>query len=151
MTDQLTKTGTPNMEKDNPTVSVHKIAKAFQKMHKGLVQYQLDALEKELLNMYPSEESEVMIFTDYDEEENSIGVGLYVSKAIQVKAAEKIDFDQLMLEFLKRMDISRMAQLYSCIGLMERKEGTDYELDLIPVHYSKNIDKHTINFRIFKK
>ena len=34
---------------------------------------------------------------------------------------------------------------------MEQKEGTKYEVDLIPAHYSKKIDKYSINFRVFKK
>ena len=150
MTDQLTKTGTPNMEKDNPTVNVHKIAKAFRQFYKGLEQYQLDALEKELLNMYPSEDSEVMIFTGYDEEDNSIGVSLFVTNAIQVEGKQKMDFNQLLLEYLIRMDIERMDQLDNCIRLMERKEGDSYEVDFIPVSYNKRIDKYNIHFRIIK-
>ena len=111
MISHLTRTATSTMEKDNVTVNVHKIAKAFQKFNMGLEPYQLDALEKELLNMYPSEDSEVMIFTDYDEEENSIGLGLYVSKAKQVEVSQKINFDLLMLEYLQRMDVSRNGSI----------------------------------------
>lgn len=151
MTDQLTKTAASDMEKNNSTVNVHNIAKAFQRFHKGLEQRQLHALEKELMNMYPSEDSEVMIFTGYDEKGNSIGVSLFVTKAIKVEEKQKMGFNQLMLEYLIRMDIERMDALNNCIRLMERKEGDQYEVDFIPVSYNKRIDKYSLHFRIIKK
>lgn len=138
------------MENNQTFISIHKLAKAFEKIYKGLNQFQLGELDKELIKMYPSDESEVLFMTGYDEETNSIGVSLYISSPSTETKIEKIDFDKLMFAYLVRADLTKMSQVFECLKLMERKSGEEYEVDFIPVHYTETIDKHSINFRIIK-
>ena len=49
-------------------VTIIKLAEAFQQMYKGLNKSQLVELEEELLKVYPSSRSSVLLSSDYDEE-----------------------------------------------------------------------------------
>ena len=138
------------MEKEKPLVSVHKLAKSFQKIYAGLNRDQLGELDNELLKMYPANQSEILLFSDYDEEENSVGISIYVTQPLAEENVQKKSFDKLMLEYLIRADISKLPQVFSCLAFMERKEGEDYEVDFIPVSYTKKIDKYNIHLRITK-
>lgn len=138
------------MEKEKPFVSVHQLAKIFKKIYAGLDTYQLGELDKELVKMYPSDESEILFTLGYSEDTNSVGVSIYVSKPLLAEKVEKMSFDKLMFEYLVRADISKLHQVFRCLEYMERKEGDAYEVDFIPVFYTKAIDKHDIHFRIIK-
>ena len=138
------------MEQNQAFVSVHKLTKIFEKIYAGLDTYQLGELDKELVKMYPSEESEVWFYSDYDEEGNSVGISIYITKPLSEEAAQPKSFDKLMSAYLMRADIAKLPKVSSCLGRMEKKVGEGYEVDFIPVHYTKKIDKYNIHFRIIK-
>lgn len=133
----------------NEIISIQKLAKSFEKIYHGLDKNQLEELDKETKKIYPSEESEVFLSTDYSEEENSVGVSIYVSKPLSQNNLPKINFDKLMLEYLLRTDIRKLPVLFECIERMEQKGKNQYKIDFIPVFYTKELDKHDIHFRIF--
>ena len=131
-------------------VSVHKLAKSFQKIYAGLNEQQLEALDKELMKIYPSEESEVLFGSDYGEGENSMGISIYVTQPLMEENLKKISFDKLVFEYLVRADVSKLNQVSECLSLMEIKADDHYEIDFIPVHYTKAINKYDIHLRITK-
>lgn len=139
------------MNKDKSLISIHKITKSFQKIYAGLNTQQLEELDKELMKMYPSENSEVLFCSDYGEEENSIGISIYVSAPKTNDNLQKISFDKLVFEYLIRADLSKLMQVSDCLKLMESKGTSQYEIDFVPVFYTKEIDKYDIHFRIVKK
>ena len=131
-------------------ISIHKLTKFFKKIYTGSNPEQLKELEKELMKMYPSEESEVLLSTDYSEDENSVGVSIYVSNPIPQVEATKMDFPALMFQYLSHADTRKLPSVFECLERME-KTGTDcYELDFIPVFYTDEINKYDIHFRIFR-
>lgn len=134
----------------NTQISIKKLALAFEKIYKGIQQYQLDELDKEIIKIYPSTESEVLLSADYEEEENSIGMSIYVSKP-QTENIEKKTFDKIMFEYLIHADIEKLVNFAECIELMERKQGTNYDIDFIPVFYTQEIGKYDLHIRITKK
>lgn len=138
------------MEEGKPLVSIHKIAKSFQKICAGLQKQQLEELDKELIKIYPSEDSEVLLQADYEEEENSIGLSIYVSHPLKNDDLEKLSFDQLVFEYLIRADISKLTQVSSCLNLMENQGDNNYDIDFVPVFYTKEIHRHDIHLRISK-
>lgn len=138
------------MNKEKKHISIHKIAQSFHKIYEGLNKEQLKELDKELLKMYPSEHSEVLFFPDYGEEENSMGLSIYVTHPQKDKAVKAINFSQLVLEYLIRADIAKLPQLSLCIELLERKGTNNYEVDFIPAFYNEDIDEYNIHFRITK-
>lgn len=138
------------MEQKQPFVSIHKLAKIFEKIYAGLDTYQIGELEKELLKMYPSEESEVLFSAGYTEDTNSVGISVYVSNPLTGDNLQKVNFDKLIFEYLIRADISKLPQVLGCLERMERKGGKSDEVDFIPVFYTKDINKHDIHFRIIK-
>ncbi len=136
------------MNTNQNTVSIHKLARSFEKIYKGLDKHQISEMDKELIKMYPSKESEVLLSTDYGEEENSMGVSIYVSKPLAKEKLEPISFDKLMFENLIRADISKLTNVSECIELMERKGSNTYEIDFIPVFYNEELKDYYIHFRI---
>lgn len=138
------------MDKEKKLVSVYQLAKAFEKMYKGLNKEQLRVFEEELLKMYPSEESKVLLFPDYEDGENSMGMSIYVTNPLAANAVKKMDFSKLMFEYLIKADITRFTALDSCINLMESRGGESYEVDLIPAAYDEDIEEYNIHFRITK-
>jgi len=138
------------MELKKVTVRISLIAKAFAKIYKTIDKQQIAEIETELLKIYPSPESEVLLSADYDDEENSVGVSIYVSKPLPSDMVQKMNFDKLMFEYLLYADISKLHDVFECLQLMERKGSEAYEIDFIPVFYTKEIDSYDINFRILK-
>ncbi len=138
------------MDTDRQIVNIKKTAKAFDKIYKGIEKHQLDELDKELVKIYPTDESEVLISTDYDEEENSVGVSIYVSKPQTSENEQIITFDKLMFEYLIYADIAKLTHVWECIKLMERKKGDKYDLDFIPVFYNDDLGDYYIHCRITK-
>lgn len=143
------------VEQNQPFVSVYRISEVFEKIYDGLDTYQLDELDKELMKIYPSEESKIWFYADYDEEDNTVGISIYITNPCPLSEEEEtispMDFDRLMITYLIRADIGNLPQLACCLGKMEEKQGEEYEIDFIPVHYTKKIDKYNIHFRITKK
>ena len=138
------------MDKDKSIVSIHKLTKAFEKIYAGLDEEQLMELDKELSKIYPSEDSEVLLASDYGEEENSVGISIYVSKPLVADQLQSISFDKLVLEYLLRADLSNLIQVSECLQLMESRGENHYDIDFIPVFYTKEIDKYDIHLRISK-
>ena len=138
------------MNTQQPVVSMKKIMDVFAKIHKGLNKEQLNELDKELLKIYPSEQSEVLVSTDYSEENNSVGVSIYVSEPKTNTTIQKLPFNQLMSELLQSTDIDKLKNIWKCLELMERTDRNDYEVDFIPVFYTKEINQFDIHFRIIK-
>ncbi|MCB1159080.1 MAG: hypothetical protein H7A25_20045 [Leptospiraceae bacterium] len=136
------------MENMNTIISLQKLAQIFTKVCRGFKSEQLSKLEEELLKLYPSEESEVLVSADYSEEKNSVGLSIYVSKPLSQENLSKLEWDRLMLEYLLRADVRKLPPVYECLERMERKTPEKYELDFIPVFYTEEIDKHDIHFRI---
>ena len=58
---------------------------------------------------------------------------------------EKLSFDQLVFEYLIRADISKLAQVASCLKLME---NNNYDIDFMPVFYTEEINKYDTHLRI---
>lgn len=87
-------------------ISIHRLTNFFKKIYLGLNQEQLKELEKELLKIYPSENSEVLFSTDYSEEDNSVGVSIYVSNPISQNDVTKLEFPILISQYLSRADIT---------------------------------------------
>ena len=139
------------MDTEKTIVNIKKLARAFDKIYKGIAQNQLDELNKELLKIHPTDDSEVLLFADYDEEENSMGLSIYVSNPDTDEELEALSFDKLMFEYLLLADITKLSNVWECIELMERSEGEDYDMDFIPVFYTKEIDKYDLHIRITKK
>lgn len=138
------------MEKTKDIVNIKKLELAFNKIYQGIEKYQSDELNKELVKMYPTDDSEVMLSAGYDEEENSMGIGIYVSKPKTDKEPDIIPFNQLMFEYLLRTDIEDLGNIMECIDLMERKSGNKYDVDFIPVFYNDELDNYYIHYRITK-
>lgn len=138
------------MNKEKKHISIHKLAQSFQKIYAGLDKTQLTALEEELLKMYPSEQSEVLFFPDYGEEENSMGLSIYVTHPKKEKVIEKVNFDQVIFKYLIRADVAKLPQLSFCIELLEQRGTDKYEVDFIPVFCNEAIDEYNIHFRITK-
>ena len=138
------------MSVDKNTVNIKKIATVFEKIHKGIVQFQLDELDKELIKIYPTNESEILLSADYSEDDNSVGISIYVSKPQTSENTENIPFDKIMFEYLIRCDIEKLTNFAECVELMERAKGDKYDIDFIPVFYTKEIDKYDLHLRITK-
>ncbi|MCP5501129.1 MAG: hypothetical protein H7A25_14575 [Leptospiraceae bacterium] len=138
------------MENTNKIISLQKLAQIFTKVYRGLNPEQLLKLEEELLKLYPSEESEVLVSADYSEEKNSVGLSIYVSKPFPQENIQKLEWDRLMLEYLLRADVRRLPVVYECLERMERKASEKYELDFIPVFYNDELGDYYIHIRIFK-
>lgn len=130
-------------------LSVWQIAQQFEKIYQGIDKTQVQVLEQELLKMYPSEKSQVWIFSDYGEDDNSIGLDIGISEALKNVDTPKT-FAQLMQNYLIYTDLQKLTGLAECIKLMERKAGEKYEVDLIPVFYHDELKNHHIHLRIIK-
>lgn len=138
------------MEESKPIISVHKIIQFFSKAATKLDEQQLKALDEELKKIYPTEKSEVSLTSSYSEEDNSIGISIFLSHPIQEEPVVALSFNQLMSEYLIRADIAKLPQVFDCINLLEKKEGQQYTVDFIPVFYTEAINKHDIHLRISK-
>lgn len=138
------------MEESKPIISVHKIIQFFSKAAIKLDEQQLKALDEELKKIYPTEKSEVSLTSSYSEEDNSIGISIFLSHPIQEEPVVTLSFNQLMSEYLIRADIAKLPQVFDCINLLEKKEGQQYTVDFIPVFYTEAINKHDIHLRISK-
>ncbi len=132
------------------TVSVQSLAQYFQKIYEGLPDEQRSVFDKEIRQMYPSPQSEVSVSSGYNEDDNSIGVSVYVSKPLREDEINPKNFGELMREYLHFSDTSRFVDIFECLQLMERQSGTDYEIDFIPVLYTQRLDSFYIHYRIKK-
>ncbi len=140
------------MNNNNKKVSISKLVKAFEKIYKGLNKMQITAFEtEELFKIVPSEETEVFMASDYDDEENSMGVSLYVSKPLANQNPESIRFDKIMFECLVKADTKKFSNIMQCINLMERKGTDNYSIDYIPVSYDKKLGDYYIQYTITKE
>ena len=137
-------------EENTKTVSIHKIAKQFEKIYNGLNQEQLEQMDEELLKIHPSEESDVFMSADYDEDENSIGISIFISNPLPQENLQKLSFDKLMFEYLIRADIKKLPTVLECLELMERKGSEQYEIHYMPVFYTEQLGDYDIHFRITK-
>lgn len=131
-------------------LNIKKLSKAFDKIYRGIDKQQLDELDKELIKIYPTDDSEVLLSTDYDEEENSVGVSIYISKPETDKNLQKISFGELMFQYLIYADLNKIDDVWECIELMERKQGDKYDVDFIPVFYNDDLGDFYIHLRITK-
>jgi len=131
-------------------LNIKNLALAFEKIFKGIEKLQLDELDKELIKIYPSNNSQVLLSTDYDDDENSVGLSIYVSNPTSENNLQKIEFDKLMFQYLIYADITKLNDIWECIQLMERKDGDKYDLDFIPVFYNDQLGDYYIHCRITK-
>lgn len=130
-------------------LSVWQLAKQFEKIYQGLDKTQVQVLEQELLKMYPSDQSQVWIFSGYSEDDNLIGMNIGISQALDETKTAK-SFNELMKNYLFYADIQKLKGVSECINLMERKTGKRYEVDLIPAFYHHELKEYHIHFRITK-
>ena len=138
------------MQNNKSRQSIKKLALVFEKIDKGAQQFQLSELNKELLKIYPSSESELSLSADYSEDDNSVGISIYVSKPQTDKLTQAIPFGKLMFEYLIRADIKKLVNFAECIELMERKTANKYDIDFIPVFYNDELGDYYIHLRITK-
>jgi hypothetical protein len=131
-------------------ISIHKLTKVFKKVYLGANQEQLKELEKELMKVYPSEESEVLFSTDYSEEDNSVGISIYVSNPVPATETTKLELPVLMSQYLNYADVRKLPSVFECLERMEQQGKDIYELDFIPVFYNEDLDDHYIHIRFFK-
>lgn len=139
------------MNEEKTIMNIKKLSDTFEKISKGIEKSQLDALDKEIVKIYPSSESKVLISTDYGEEENSMGISIYISKPKTDMKQSEIYFSKFMFECLLLSDVDKLKNVWECIELMERKQGNKYDLDFIPVFYNNDLDDYYIHGRIKKK
>ncbi len=139
------------MLKEEKKVSVKKIEMICNKIANGIEKFQLYELDKELLKIYPTDNSEVFLATDYDEDDNSVGISIYVSNPQTEEEVKPISFNKLLFEYLILTDIQKLTNVWECLELMERKSGDKYDLDFIPVFYTEEINMYDLNLRITKK
>ena len=130
--------------------TIYNITKAFEKVFEGTDKLRCNALDNELIKIQPSENSQVLLSTDYDEEENSVGLSIYVSNPQTGNHLVPLSFDKLMYQFLIRTQVSKLENIWECISLMERKEGNKYSIDFIPVFYNNELDDYYLHLRITK-
>lgn len=139
------------MDNNKQQISIFKIAKTFEKIYKGLNKKQVAEVEKEMAKIVSSESSEVFMAADYEDEENSMGMSIYISNPLTEQDTKKIHFDKLMFEYLLRADISKLPDIMECIDLMECKGTDNYSIDAMPVFYTKELGDYDIQFRITKE
>ena len=139
----------PTVAAKNP-FTVFKMMQIFNKIEKGAHTEHLAALSEELLKIHPTDESEVYLTTDYDNEEYSVGASIYVSNPLAAENVKPIPFGKLMKEYLLRSDVNKLQYIAECLELMERTDGDQYDVDFIPVFYTEEIGSHDIHFRITK-
>ncbi len=139
------------MSDEEATVIIKKLNSAFKKASEGIEKSQQDEFNREIMKMYPQKDSKASISADYDEKENSVGFSIYVSApSLGVKPPE-IHFSKFIYECLLLSDADKLKNVWECIELMERKEGTEYDLDFIPVYYNNELYEYYIHGRIRKK
>ncbi len=143
------------MNDTKQSISIYKLAKAFEKMSKGFSGKSKEELaiieQQEMSKIIPSENSEVYMVADYDNDENSIGLSIYVSNPLEKKQIKEIHFNKIMFEYLLRADINKLKNIMECIDLMENKGKDNYSIDGIPVFYSKKTDDYYFQIRITKE
>lgn len=139
------------MNKEKPIINIKKLTDTFTNISQGIEKHQLDEFYKEIIKIYPSYDSEVLISTDYDEEENSVGFSIYVSKPKADIKQSEINFSNFMSECLLLSDVNKLANIWNCLELMEQKQGDKYDLDFIPVFYNNELGDYYIHGRIKKK
>jgi hypothetical protein len=90
-----------NSDKENQAQTVEKgdaqnnfaiLLHLFYKISEQTQETHLREFSKELRKIYPTENSLVTIISDYDEEENSVGLSIYVASPALLKDVEKTDF-----------------------------------------------------------
>lgn len=139
------------MTANQDIISVQKLITHFDTIYKSINKTQVEKLENELLKMHPSHKSEVFISSDYSEEENSVGISIYISEPKTGNEKKPLAFDTLMQEYLIKADISKFKQVYECLELMSKKGNENYEVDFIPVFYNDELKDYYIHIRIIKK
>ncbi len=140
------------MNDSTPKISVLKLSQAFDKIYKGLDKMQVTALEtEELYKIIPSDKTEVFMASDYDNDDNSIGLSVFVSNPRKEINPNEKCFDKIMSEYLIRADISKFANIMQCINLMERKGTDKYSIDFIPVSYNDELKDYYLQFTITKE
>jgi len=140
------------MNTKKETVSIFRIAKAFEKIYKGLNKEQISIIEQqEMVKVVPSNKTEVHIGVGYEDEGNSIGLSIYVSNPKKSPNPQKVRFDKLMFEYLLKSDVERLTNVMECINLMERKGKNSYTIDGIPVFYSEDLGDYYLHLRIKKE
>lgn len=138
------------MDTNKATININSLIKKFEKIYKGLNKEQLTELDKELSKIYPSEQSEVLIAADYDNDENSMGLDIFISQPLSTTTVKNINFDKLMQEYLIRADINKLTNVVKCLELMENKGKNNYEIDFIPVFYNDDLKNYYFHSRITK-
>ncbi len=134
----------------NP-ISIHKIKKAFEKIYAGMDKTLVPELENEIHQLVPSDTSEVYMVAGYDEQDNRIGVSVYVSNPLNKADIKDMHFDEIFYQWLLKANITKLPDVMECIDYMERK-GTDrYEIGFINVSYNKGLGDHCFNFSITKE
>ena len=135
---------------EKPALSLLKMIRAFEKIGRGIAPFPLGELEKELLKMQPSEESEVSFFADYDEEDHSLGLSIYVSLPLAEEKPEKCSFGMMMHDYLLRADLKNLPAVWNCLQMTEQKEGETYEIDFIPVFFNEELGDFYFRCRFTK-
>jgi hypothetical protein len=122
----------------------------FEKIGKQAQEIQLNELSKELSKIYPSESSLVAMMCDYDEEENSVGLSVYVSAPTLPEAAKETDFYVFFAASLMLVEPEQLKKMLTCLTLMEQKDGEKYDLDFVPVFFNDELKEYYLHCRITK-
>ncbi len=140
------------MNDNKQQISIAKLAKAFEKIHKGLNKEQVNVIVKEEMSkVIPSENSEVYMTADYDDEENSMGMSIYVSNPLPMQDIKELHFDKIMFEYLIRTDFNKLSDIMECINLLEHKGSDYYTIDGTPVFYAKELKDYCFQITITKE
>ena len=139
------------MDDDQAPAAVKKLADLFTKISEGIEKKQQDEFDAEIMKLYLHRESKVSISSDYDEKENSVGFSIFVSAPSSAVKPSEIHFNQFIYECLLLSDADQLKSIQECIELMERKDGSRYDLDFIPAYYNDELCEYYIHGRIRKK
>ncbi len=140
------------MNNNSTKISVFKLSQAFEKIYKGLNKMQVTALEtEELFKVIPSHSTEVFMASGYDNDDNTIGLSVYISNPLKENNSQIKSFDKIMNEYLQRSDTSRFENIMQCINLMESKGKDKYTLDFIPVFYNEDLKEYYLHLSITKE
>lgn len=122
----------------------------FDKVSEQAQEMQLNEISKELSKIYPSEISLVTMMGDYDEQDNSVGLSIYVSDPALPEGVEEMDFYTFFAASLMLVEPAKLKNILACFTLMERKDGEKYDIDFVPVFFSDKLNEYYFHCRITK-